>query len=245
MEFIIAAISLGFLGSFHCIGMCGPIALALPIGRRSKTGQLFSILIYNSGRTITYALFGLVSGLFGKMFFAAGWQQALSVGAGTVILLFTLLPDKINSRIPIVSGIVSFTARIKNSFAKLFSRTSNASVFSIGLLNGFLPCGLVYTAAAGATLTLSPWKGILFMLFFGLGTIPVMVSLTWFRNQISFSFRSRIRKTVPYLVSLMAVLLIVRGLNLGIPYVSPKVDAVHKTMGDCCKNEPANNCNNK
>ncbi|MGZ4043606.1 MAG: sulfite exporter TauE/SafE family protein, partial [Bacteroidia bacterium] len=95
---IVAAISLGLLGSFHCIGMCGPIALALPVHQATVFRKVVAILLYNSGRIITYSLLGLLFGIIGQGFAVFGLQQVLSVSLGTLILLSIILPKKFVSR---------------------------------------------------------------------------------------------------------------------------------------------------
>jgi uncharacterized protein len=216
------AISLGFLGSFHCVGMCGPIALSLPIGKLNPVQRFFSVLLYNFGRMFTYAVFGLIFGVLGKSFALFGFQQALSITLGSIILLGLLLPKKLLSKISLGSFVYYFFNKLKTKLSNLFSKEGKKTLFIIGILNGLLPCGLVYMAVAGAIATSDILKGSLFMAVFGLGTFPVMVALPYFGNRINLSFRKKIRKVVPVFLGAMAVLLIVRGLNLGIPYVSPQ-----------------------
>ncbi|MBS1638099.1 MAG: sulfite exporter TauE/SafE family protein [Bacteroidetes bacterium] len=230
---IIAALSVGFLGSFHCIGMCGPIAMALPVGKTGKAGRIISVLIYNGGRIFTYALLGALFGIIGQTFAFAGFQQALSVVAGAVILLLLLIPLLFKNAAKASSGIFSYTVKVKNALGNLFSKEGKKSLFLIGLLNGLLPCGLVYVAIAAAVATGSIAHSALFMALFGAGTLPVMLAMPLLGQSISLSKRNTIRKAVPYIVGLMAVLLMLRGLNLGIPYVSPSFET-NKVSG-CCE----------
>lgn len=222
MTFLLAAISLGFLGSFHCIGMCGPIALSLPIGKLNPFQKFIHILLYNFGRIVTYAAFGVIFGLLGKSFALFGYQQLLSIVLGVLILLALILPATLVSKLTAQTKLYVAMNKLKTKLGQLFSKEGKRSLFLIGLLNGLLPCGMVYMAVAGAVASSDVLKGALFMAAFGLGTVPVMFSLPFIGNQISISFRNKIRKAVPLMVGLMAVVLILRGLNLGIPYVSPK-----------------------
>lgn len=233
MLLFITAISLGFLGSFHCVGMCGPIALALPIGNSSNFGRIISVLIYNSGRIITYSLFGIIFGSIGQTFSLFGYQQLLSITLGLLILLGLILPSKLVSKISGSQLIFSFFTRLKSKLSSLFLKEGKKSLFLIGLLNGLLPCGLVYMAVAGAIASGNILNGALFMAVFGLGTAPVMIALPLAGNYLSVSFRTKIRKTVPIMVGFMAVLLILRGLNLGIPYVSPKMEKEKSALPTC------------
>lgn len=233
MEWIIAALTIGFLGSFHCVGMCGPIALALPVGHFSKGEKILAILIYNLGRIITYAAFGILFGLIGQGFALAGFQQIMSVVIGSILLIVILFPYSWSQKIGIAkwNGIVN---TVKMKLGLLFKQRSYSALFSIGLLNGLLPCGLVYMAIAGSVAVADALKGSMFMALFGLGTIPAMFALTMIKDFISINIRNKIQKAVPVFVALMAVLLILRGLNLGIPYISPKVQQAECTTMSCC-----------
>ncbi|MGZ3918718.1 MAG: sulfite exporter TauE/SafE family protein [Bacteroidia bacterium] len=241
---IVAAISLGLLGSFHCIGMCGPIALALPVHQATVFRKVVAILLYNSGRIITYSLLGLLFGIIGQGFAVFGLQQVLSVSLGTLILLSIILPKKFVSRFSVTNKLSYLFGKLKSGLSNLFSKRNLFSLFSIGILNGLLPCGLVYMAIAGAVATGKMADSVLFMAFFGLGTVPVMLSLSWFSNLVSMKFRNGITRTMPYLVSVMAILMILRGLNLGIPYISPSYHQDDKTVS-CCEKPMVNNADAK
>jgi sulfite exporter TauE/SafE len=222
MSFLWAALGLGFIGSFHCVGMCGPIAFALPLNRQSVWTQLGGAMAYNSGRVFTYALLGSLFGLIGASFVLAGFQQILSMVLGGVLLVSVLLPERMASQFRLTSGIFSFLAGQKSKIGQLFQRTGLASLFLIGLLNGLLPCGFVYTGIAGAILTGGSLPGAAFMALFGLGTIPAMAVVSLTGNKVSLTFRKQLRRVMPVLAIMMAICLIVRGMNLGIPYLSPK-----------------------
>lgn len=228
MEYILAAISLGFLGSFHCMGMCGPIALALPVHQKSASQKIIAILAYNSGRILTYALFGMLFGLIGQSFALFGYQQKLSVLLGALILLVLLVPKRFTYRLRVTGKFYSLLSRLKNKIAHLFRQRSIRAFFSIGLLNGLLPCGLVYMAIAGAIATGTVLKGLLFMAFFGAGTLPLMFLVSYSSHLLSLKTRHIIHKAVPVFTGIMAVLLILRGLNLGIGYISPKLSEEHQ-----------------
>jgi sulfite exporter TauE/SafE len=233
MEWIIAALTMGFLGSFHCIGMCGPIALALPVGHFSNGGKVTAILLYNLGRVITYAVFGVLFGLIGKGFALAGFQQIMSVVIGSILLIVVLFPYSWSQKMGI-SKWNSLVNKVKMKLGLLFKQRSFSALFSIGLLNGLLPCGLVYMAIAGSVAVADAAKGSLFMALFGLGTIPAIFTVTMVKDFISLNVRNKIQKAVPVFVGVMALLLILRGLNLGIPYISPKVQQAECTKMSCC-----------
>lgn len=225
MGFLIAALALGFLGSFHCIGMCGPIALALPVHHRPPVVRQLLIALYTLGRLLSYTCLGVLAGTLGKGFAIAGLQQGLSIGIGLLLLASVWLPKQ-----KAFTG-AAWLNWLRNQLSGLFSKGTRRSLLLIGVLNGFLPCGLVYVGLAGAAATGHPLYGGLFMLTFGLGTSPLLFVLPLMGSRISSEWRSRIRKATPVAVSVMAVLLVLRGFNLGIPYVSPKIE---NNAAVCC-----------
>ena len=230
------AFILGFLGSFHCVGMCGPIAFALPISKRSWVQLIRSRVLYNLGRILTYSILGLVVGLLGRGVVLSGAQQWLSMMVGTMILLYFLLPRSFTRKLEVLKPAYSLVFRIKQRFAHLFKQKTTKAYLLIGLLNGFLPCGLVYLALAGAIATGDVWQAVAYMALFGAGTFPVMLTVALAGNFIKPQLRSRMYKLVPVFSITLAILLIVRGFNLGIPYLSPKlVKHRNHTSLECCE----------
>lgn len=214
------AFVMGCIGSLHCIGMCGPIALSLPVISNTPASRFSSTLLYNAGRVVTYAALGTVFGSIGFTFRFFGLQQILSITLGLLILGFVFFPKQKLSRENFLSrSMQTWRSRLGH----LFLQRNYRSVFFIGILNGLLPCGLVYVAIAGAMETASPWKSSLFMASFGLGTLPLMWTLAFFGSFISLRFRTGIRRFFPVLMAGMAALLILRGLELHIPYLSPGI----------------------
>ena len=232
IQLFTAAMAMGMLGSFHCVGMCGPLALSLPLSSNSLWAKFSGAFLYNAGRIVTYAAFGTVFGFIGSSVALFGYQQWLSVMMGVAIIVLVVLPKRITA-LKSGNAVLAFFERLRAGLGKLFFKKSASSLFAIGLLNGLLPCGLVYMAAAGAVATGGIKSSVLFMVFFGLGTLPVMWSIAFFGNYIGITVRQKIRKAYPYMMTLMACLLILRGLGLGIPYVSPKMDMGNKTVQIC------------
>ena len=220
----LAALTLGMAGSFHCIGMCGPLAFSLPLSRTSDFAKFAGSFLYNTGRIFTYSVLGLIFGLAGKSFSLFGLQQWLSITLGLVILLFLFAPKKWKKITAKNNVFTKASFKIRAMLGQLFLKRNLRSLFAIGVLNGLLPCGLIYMAIAGAVVYSDALKSALFMACFGLGTLPVMWSVTFFGNYIGVSFRQKIRKAYPVFMILVACMLIVRGLGLGIPYVSPAID---------------------
>lgn len=221
-SYIFLGLGIGLAGSFHCIGMCGPLALSLPLHETNRFKRILSISLYNLGRAFTYFLLGLFFGLIGNSVFLIGYQQILSVAIGVIILLIVLFGKRMSINIPLFNR---FNQKVKLTLAKLLHGAKNtATYFFIGNVNGLLPCGLVYLAIASAVATGSVLGGGLLMMAFGLGTIPLMFGLMIAGRYVSLAVRQKMHQLVPVFVGIMACLLILRGLNLGIPYISPGFD---------------------
>lgn len=223
----------GFLGSLHCIGMCGPLALAIPVGSAGWTRFVTGRVVYNLGRVVTYSVLGLFVGSFGEAVIAPAFQQDVSIVGGVMILFGVIFPRLVRRSDSGSGWYARFTIRIKNVMGRLLRATTMRSLFGLGLINGLLPCGFVYLAVAGAIATGSGAGGALFMAGFGSGTIPAMLGVSLFPHLLSSRARLTFGKLLPILTVLVGVLLIVRGLNLGIPYLSPKVVEATQEV-DCC-----------
>ena len=220
MAVLFTAFAVGILGSFHCVGMCGPIALALPTVPRTPQRAISSI-VYNTGRLLTYTVMGALFGLLGQGLAIAGLQQSLSIGLGVMMIGLVVLPfawrRRLNPNLTISKAITWVKVRMQHW---LQVRTYTAR-FVLGSLNGLLPCGLVYLGIAGAIATGNALQGGLYMLLFGLGTFPAMAIVGFLGNTINVNLRSRIRRAIPIFVFLIGVFFILRGLALDIPYISP------------------------
>lgn len=234
MDFLFTAFAIGALGSFHCIGMCGPIALALPLQKNTNARRLLGSLLYNSGRIATYALIGALFGLLGQSFVMAGFQQTISVALGILVILAVALPAAFVHKLSPNHLISKGIAKVKMRMQKLFAIRSYPSLFFIGSLNGLLPCGMVYLGIAGATAMGNPAQGAAYMLLFGLGTWPVMLLVTFFGQWINIGIRNKIRAALPVMVVLMGLIFILRGLSLDIPFVSPDISAKHHAGIEIC-----------
>ncbi len=234
------ALVIGLAGSLHCIGMCGPIAIALPGTAERKWYYATGRLTYNLGRIVTYAALGAVCGLVGHTIFVAGYQESLSIFLGVLILLGLLLPSKYGKYITGAKVHEALNLRLRKVWGKLMSRHTIGSMFVIGLLNGFLPCGLVYVALAGSVATGSVLGGAAYMSLFGLGTIPVMFAMSLFGTLVGVGVKRTINRLLPVGVIILASLFILRGLSLGIPYISPNLEMKMSEQGKtevkgCCE----------
>lgn len=214
----------GLLGSFHCIGMCGPIAIALP-----KTNNLvLSRLLYNFGRVITYSMLGLLFGLLGSRLEMFGLQRIISISLGVLIILTVITPISYRIKISNKLGLYKLVGILKMYFGKMFKNHSNSSMLVIGILNGLLPCGFVYIGITGAIAMGNTLNGMLFMTMFGLGTLPVMLGASLIGSVINLNIRQKLTRLLPAFSLILAAIFILRGLNLGIPYISPKLE--HKSV---------------
>ncbi|MBK8601254.1 MAG: sulfite exporter TauE/SafE family protein [Flavobacterium sp.] len=218
---IYTAFIFGLISSLHCIGMCGPIAMMLPVDRNNSAKKVLQILTYHSGRLTAYALIGFLFGLLGKGLFLAGIQQELSLFIGIMMILIIVIPERTFAKYNFSKPLYRIISYVKTALGSQFKKRSYSSLFTIGLLNGFLPCGLVYVALFGAIAMQSVSLGIFYMILFGLGTVPMMSSVVYVNSFLTISFRSKIQKAIPYVAILIGILFIFRGLGLGIPYVSP------------------------
>jgi sulfite exporter TauE/SafE len=221
-QIISMAVVMGLIGSFHCLGMCGPIAMALPMGHRSNSGRLLGGVIYNLGRVFTYSWLGLVLGMAGDFLISPKIQSTVSIVFGAVIVVYLLLPSN-TKRFLKISPSQNLLIRLRKQLAKFLYIQNNSSLFGIGMLNGLLPCGMIYLALASSFVAGSAVKGSLFMFSFGLGTFPTMLAAVYFGSFLNQHIRARLRRLVPVFLFFMAALLIVRGMNLGIPYISPSL----------------------
>jgi uncharacterized protein len=215
------AFILGAVGSFHCIGMCGPIAMAL--SARDHKKYWGNKLVYNLGRTLTYSLLGALIGLVGFSLALAGIQQWLSIVMGALILgmaFFYRRAEKLITRTRFFGGI----HKLKASLGKYLKRRGTSAFFFSGMLNGLLPCGMVYIALVASLAMQGPVAGFLYMFFFGLGTIPSLMALMYSKEMLSINLRQRMNRFLPYFAMFIGVLFILRGLGLGIHYISPRLN---------------------
>lgn len=207
----------GLLGSAHCVGMCGGFALALGTSGHSAGAQLRRQVTYGFGRVFTYAVFGVAAGYAGKRL-TVEWQQVMNLQAGLSILAGLLLLLQGLQAAGILRWLrlgnrPSVPCLAPGLFGALLQATRLQSVFLAGVVNGLLPCGLVYAFVALAASSGSLWRGAATMALFGLGTIPVMILVGMGGVVLSLALRQRILTLAAWCVMVMGVLSIVRGLG--------------------------------
>ncbi len=218
MTILIAGMLLGLMSSLHCVGMCGPLVMAFPMA--SKYGHpMLNIFLYNTGRVFTYALFGLFFGLIGRQFYIAGVQKWISIIIGVLMVLITLYYFYTRRQ---NNFSISFLQKYLQRMIYWLARKQNAGgIFLMGMVNGLLPCGMVYLALAGAVSTGAVADSILFMTAFGTGTLPLLAGVGLLGWKLSIPIRQKLLGFFPYITMMMGVFLVLRGLELGIPYISP------------------------
>ena len=218
---LLSVLGLGLLGSFHCVGMCGPIAFMLPVDRSNTFKKITQIAIYHFGRLLAYSIIGLVFGLVGKSLYIFGFQQQLTIIIGVLMILVVLIPQQTFNKYNFSKPIYRLISKVKSALGSAMKKKTMDTFLTIGFLNGFLPCGLVYMALFAAIAGGNALNGILYMAVFGLGTIPLMTTAIYFSQFLKGKARQRIQKAIPVFVILIGALFILRGLGLGIPYLSP------------------------
>lgn len=214
---------IGLSSAFHCLGMCGPIAMAVPVNRSSNFSILSGALQYNFGRIAAYSILGFVIGSIGLSFSLLQWLQWLSIAAG-LLMIFLAWHKLFSSGRSKLEG--KLTQQISRGIGRVIHSHNPFKLIGLGALNGLLPCGMVFIGLTNALIQGSPGAGALAMAFFGLGTLPVMLSVVFFTSKLSGHRRFQFSKVVPYIMTVVGLLVILRGLNLGIPYISPEINVI-------------------
>ncbi|MEN9349384.1 MAG: hypothetical protein RL372_362 [Bacteroidota bacterium] len=210
------AFVLGLSSSFHCVGMCGPLLLAVPT-RASINYQWLEILIYHTARIFTYALLGVLVGFVGWRLQVANLQQFFSLTIGIILLIYVFAGRFFAD----ASWLLAFNKMIFSFFGFAAKQKGQRGTLLLGVANGLLPCGMVYIALTGAMASASATAAAGFMTLFGLGTLPLLFVFNFYGIRLQASVKQRIKFVSPIVIVIMGILLIIRGLNLGIPYISP------------------------
>lgn len=216
------------------MGMCGPIVYAIPIGRFSGLDRVWAILLYHLGRVLTYTSMGIIAGAAGVGIALGKYQQPLSLAIGILMLLWALVSVVRHIHVAAPTFWLSWLSGLQSRMGNLLRTASLPAIFGVGVINGLLPCGLVYTALTGALGMAGIPEGGIFMGLFGIGTIPALAALMWMGSRLKEKIAPFMRVAMPIMVVLLGILLILRGLNLGIPYISPEINLVDGTTGGCC-----------
>ena len=224
---------MGFTGSLHCAGMCGPIVWIMPFQAFSGIRKAFAIGLYHLGRISVYALLAIVLHSFRSMF-DPRIQQYISIvlGAGLLIVgIFSFVPNHV------VKIKLPWAEYIKKQLGYVIGRPGLSTLAISGMLNGLLPCGLVYMALSASLAANTTIQAAGMMYAFGIGTLPMLVSITLLKTKLTFLRTAHVRKLVPLVVFTFGCLFVLRGMNLGIPFLSPKVIVAQHEIRSCCSHK--------
>ena len=226
------AFLMGLLGSLHCAVMCGPLMLSLPLQNTSLLKSALQLIWYQLGRILIYTLLGVLVGWIGNSFTVFANQEILSLTIGVLLVIFTIL--QLSGRQ--LKSINNLQQKMITPLSKLMGKLYGLPIwgFFAGLLNGLLPCGMVYLALATALNTASLQGGANFMFLFGLGTMPLMLMISLGGIYLKKYIRFNTQKLVPYFMLFMGTLLILRSADLGIPFLSPNNSThTHVNVAEC------------
>ena len=212
---IISGLMIGLLGSLHCLGMCGPIATVIQSQKRKGKP-----LIYNAGRITAYITLGLIFGLMGEAAALFGAQQFLSITMGILVIVLALYP-RFQHQLLQTPWHRFIIHPLRTHLNDVLRKGGTMRFLFIGFLNGLLPCGLVYLAVASGLALVDLKQTLLLMMGFGLGTLPMMLGISWSTTQLHRRFSTAYKMIVPGFAVMTGLFLIVRGLALDIPYLSP------------------------
>lgn len=230
------ALLFGLISSLHCVGMCGPIAMMLPVSRNNPAKKVMQITLYHAGRLTSYATLGFLFGLLGKGLYLAGIQQHISIVVGVLMISIAIIPEKFFARYNFSRPIFKAISKLKSSLGQQFKRKTPDALFTIGLCNGLLPCGLVYAALFGAIAMQNVGLSMLYMVLYGVGTIPLMSAVVYVSNFLTLPFRNKLQKVVPLVTIVIGILFVLRGMGLDIAYVSPgNVHLFVQAVANCHK----------
>lgn len=219
----------------HCLGMCGPIALALPGAHASGLPYFLGRLLYNSGRVLSYATMGGLVALLGVAAAMFEVQRLVSIVLGGILLLMAIHAWWSHSQPAAARSnpLWQFWMRL---MGRLMRYGHGRGLLLVGMVNGLLPCGFVYLGLFQASLSDSVAEGATKMALFGLGTWPVMLTVSWSSKWISGWLRNKASRMAPYVMVFMGAVFVLRGLALGIPYLSPSLTVSPKGQAkmSCC-----------
>lgn len=223
--FLWTAFMIGLVGSLHCIGMCGPIALAIPYQAPTKIKTLGNILLYNSGRIITYGLIGVLPAIFGLALTLSGMQKNMSIILGAFLIIAAIFSIPLDQRTNAIPGINRVYPWVASKMKSFISKRTKSAFFITGILNGFLPCGMVYMAVMGAITQTSMANAFLYMMLFGVGTVPLMMLMGVSGQLISMTWRRKVRRVIPVFMIGIGILMIMRGVTIDLPpHLEPLIE---------------------
>lgn len=202
-----AALTTGLVGSLHCVGMCGPLAMAMPVGRLPRSQRGLAIGLYHGSRIAAYSVLGLLMGTIGQGIILVGFQRPVSIVAGLFLLLWTLVNRGIFPGLTMSRA----TRWVVQPMTRFLQTPTLRAFAGMGFLNGLLPCGFVYVSLTGAVTTSSATMGAVYMALFGLGTVPALLSIRFVPNLFPAALRRRFTLFMPIVAIALGLLLVIRG----------------------------------
>jgi len=231
MSFLPLAFLMGFLGSLHCAVMCGPIVLGLPLNKQGNWQNITQVFLYQIGRILIYTILGFLVGWVGSAFSVFARQETISLVIGILLIAFTIL--QLSGRY--VNSFQRLQNKLVLPISKLMGKVFKLPLwgFFAGMLNGLIPCGMVYLALATALNSATSQSGAAFMLLFGLGTSPLMLFISLAGIYLKKYIRFNSQKLMPWFALFIGALFILRSANLGIPFISPVTQATYGNAAQC------------
>jgi sulfite exporter TauE/SafE len=230
MIFLWVAFTLGFTGSLHCMGMCGPLAFTMCSGNTKNSSILSNSILYHTGRIITYILLGSIIGMFSHLMLMSGVQKGISIISGMFLIALAIFSSSIDSSLS-NNGFGRWMGKISGKLhSSLFQKMAKPPVIILGVLNGILPCGLVYVALTGATSSGNLLSGAVFMAFFGLGTLPLLLFSTYYSGKYSLRFPNIFQRLLPGITIILGLMMILRGFLINTPLTLNFADALRNPV---------------
>ncbi len=226
------AFILGFFGSLHCAVMCGPLMLSMPQQKESWITTTIQLTLYQFGRILVYGILGLLVGAIGNSFRIFSNQQTLSFMVGLLLVLFAIL--HFSGRY--IKELNKIQQTLLIPISKLIGKFYGLPFwgFFIGMLNGLIPCGMVYLALATALNTTSIKGAVVFMLLFGLGTTPLMLTISVGKVFLKKYVSINANKLMPWFMLFLGALMLLRSADLGIAFLSPNnINHPHQNISKC------------
>ncbi len=221
IEWILTGFVFGLLGSTHCIGMCGPLVLAVP-GPKAPLSYWIGRGVYHTGRTLSYVMMGGLIGALGWAVALQGYQGVLSLTLGALMVGAVLVRPLRRWLQKLERTPAKLLNTLRGPLQSLMRAPNSGNLFALGILNGLLPCGLSYAAIATALAAGSMIDSMSFMAAFGLATFPALFAVHWMGRRLSGPWQQWLWKLAPYGIALVGLLLILRGLSLG-TFMSPEL----------------------
>lgn len=229
---VINGLIFGLVSTLHCLGMCGPLAIAIPA--KVKSNKFLFGLLYQIGRISVYTSIGVSVFFIGYSFSLFHLQQTLTIFLGISLILYAVVTFMSSKNGLFLDFYSKYIGRF---FNKIWNLPFVASSLLLGVLNGLLPCGAIYIAAVYCASLQSVGESILYMILFGIGTSPIFIAAWVFFKK---SQQLKLKKLIivyKFLPLIIGVLMVLRGANLGIPYLSPELEKVngHTEVKNCCQ----------